>query len=138
MNRQQHTIKPTARFRRWTRKGYAMFSSLGRCVTIGQLRKNVTERALGKQSGNRYIAIQKKEFYLTGDVSEAYQTIVPADDMWITQVLLLLPQTKTQLAGSHAAESKGSVVYSLIINNEEVVPPRNGEEQPLPHLIYPI
>lgn len=41
----------TARFRQWTRKGYAAFSSLGLCVTIGQLRKNVTERALTKQNG---------------------------------------------------------------------------------------
>lgn len=114
-----------------------MFSSLGRCVTIGQLRKSVTERALGKQPGNPYIAIQEKEFYLTGNVSEAYQIIVSADDMWTTQVLLLLPQTKTQLAGSHAAESEGSAVYSFIIYNEEAAPPRNGEEQPLPHLISP-
>ncbi len=43
--------RKTARFRYWTRKGYAAFSSLGLCVTIGQLRKNVTERSLKKQNG---------------------------------------------------------------------------------------
>lgn len=42
-------LHPTARFRYWSRKGYAAFASLGRQVTIGCLRKNVTECALKKQ-----------------------------------------------------------------------------------------
>lgn len=36
-------------FRRWSRKSYAAFISLGRCVTIGHLRKNVVESSLLKQ-----------------------------------------------------------------------------------------
>lgn len=43
-------LRQITRFRHWTRKGYAAFASLGRCVTIGCLRKNVTERALAKQT----------------------------------------------------------------------------------------
>lgn len=36
-------------FRRWSRQSYAAFLSLGRCVTIGHLRKNVVESSLLKQ-----------------------------------------------------------------------------------------
>lgn len=39
------------RFRRWSRKRYAMFCSVGRQVTIGMLSKSVTEASLGKQRG---------------------------------------------------------------------------------------
>lgn len=50
MNRKQHIAPPcTIRFRRWSRKGYAAFASLGQCVTIGQVCKSITERALTKQ-----------------------------------------------------------------------------------------
>lgn len=37
------------RFRRWTRKGYAIFSSLGRSVTIGTLVREVADASLKKQ-----------------------------------------------------------------------------------------
>ena len=39
----------TIRFRRWSRKAYAAFASIGRCVTIGCLRKNVADSSLRKQ-----------------------------------------------------------------------------------------
>ena len=42
----QHIV---IRFRRWTRKGYAIFSSLGRCVTIGTLGREVADASLKKQ-----------------------------------------------------------------------------------------
>lgn len=50
MRQQQSSFKRLSRFRYWTRKGYAAFASIGVCVTIGCLKKNVTERALGKQN----------------------------------------------------------------------------------------
>ena len=37
------------RFRRWSRKAYASFASIGRCVTIGRLRKNIANSSLRKQ-----------------------------------------------------------------------------------------
>lgn len=37
------------RFRRWTRKGYAIFCSLGRSVTIGTLGREVADASLKKQ-----------------------------------------------------------------------------------------
>lgn len=42
-------IRHTIRFRRWSRKAYATFASIGRCVTIGFLRKNVADSSLNKQ-----------------------------------------------------------------------------------------
>lgn len=39
----------TIRFRRWSRKNYATFASIGRCVTIGCLRKDVADSSLAKQ-----------------------------------------------------------------------------------------
>ena len=41
--------RQTIRFRRWSRKSYAAFASIGRCVTIGCLRKNVADSSLRKQ-----------------------------------------------------------------------------------------
>ncbi len=36
------------RFRRWCRKGYAIFCSLGKTVAIGNLRKGIVEASLKK------------------------------------------------------------------------------------------
>lgn len=41
---------PAFRFRRWSRKTYAAFISVGRFFTIGCLNKSVIERALLKQA----------------------------------------------------------------------------------------
>jgi hypothetical protein len=51
-NQMKKVIKmpqPVICFRRWSRKRYAVFCSIGRCVSIRQLRKNVTEASLKKQ-----------------------------------------------------------------------------------------
>lgn len=47
----KHTTptRHTIRFRRWSRKAYAAFASIGRCVTIGALRKSVADSSLSKQ-----------------------------------------------------------------------------------------
>lgn len=42
--------KQIIRFRYWIRKAYAMFCSLGKCVTIGNLRKGIADISLGKQA----------------------------------------------------------------------------------------
>ena len=39
------------RFRRWCRKGYDIFCSLGKTVAIGNLRKGIVEASLKKQPG---------------------------------------------------------------------------------------
>ena len=43
------SVRYTIRFRRWSRKAYAAFASIGRCVTIGCLRKSVADSSLSKQ-----------------------------------------------------------------------------------------
>lgn len=55
MNRSRNTMRKrqlnrtTLRFRKWSRKAYAAFASLGRCVTIGCLPKSVADSSLSKQ-----------------------------------------------------------------------------------------
>lgn len=41
--------KQTIRFRKWSRKAYAMFASVGKCVTIGNVKKGIADASLGKQ-----------------------------------------------------------------------------------------
>ena len=48
--RKRRLYRTTIRFRKWSRKAYAAFASLGRCVTIGCLPKNVADCSLSKQS----------------------------------------------------------------------------------------
>ena len=48
MRKKQHATQ-SLRFRRWSRKAYATFISIGRCVSIGCLRKNVADSSLSKQ-----------------------------------------------------------------------------------------
>ena len=49
MKKERYISHSFIRFRQWSRKAYAIFATLGLCVTIGQLRKNITECALCKQ-----------------------------------------------------------------------------------------
>lgn len=47
--RKRQLNRTTLRFRKWSRKAYAAFASLGRCVTIGCLPKSVADSSLSKQ-----------------------------------------------------------------------------------------
>ena len=40
---------PSFRFRRWSRKAYAAFASIGRHVTIGCVHKDIADKSLAKQ-----------------------------------------------------------------------------------------
>lgn len=51
MNKKQ-VDRRTIRFRRWSRKAYAAFASIGKCVTIGCLRKSVADSSLSKQKNS--------------------------------------------------------------------------------------
>ena len=55
MNKLQRNKRAVIRFRRWSRKAYASFCSLGKCVTIGCLRKGIADASLEKQSGGSVI-----------------------------------------------------------------------------------
>lgn len=60
------TAQPVLRFRRWCRKGYAVFCSLGKCVTIGTLKKGIADRSLGKQAV-RTPGTSRMSLYLASD-----------------------------------------------------------------------
>lgn len=47
--RKRQLYRTTLRFRKWSRKAYAAFASLGRCVTIGCLPQSVADSSLSKQ-----------------------------------------------------------------------------------------
>lgn len=85
------------RFRRWTRKGYAIFSSLGRCVTIGTLGREVADASLKKQK----TAIPLNPIKTGGNVSyeEEMEDELP-DGVWIGPGLvgLHLPTDETYCA----------------------------------------
>lgn len=63
------THKITLRFRRWCRKGYAAFASLGRSVTIGCLQVDMCDKSMQKQT----------EICLPGDVCFSFSGIEEAD-----------------------------------------------------------
>lgn len=74
----------TLRFHQWSRKGYAVFSSLGRQVTIGKLHNNVTEQSLSKHKSvqniktNTHMTLETiKENVLAG------VDITPEQALWL-------------------------------------------------------
>ena len=57
MNKKPLQTNRTLRFCRWSRKKDAAFVSIGRCVTIGHLRKEVADMSLRKQGNYRQPAL---------------------------------------------------------------------------------
>lgn len=49
VNKQKRHTPSALRFRHWSRKKYAVFASIGRCVTIGCLNKQTADSSLRKQ-----------------------------------------------------------------------------------------
>ncbi|MGL4781658.1 MAG: hypothetical protein ACRCXN_12645 [Bacteroidales bacterium] len=49
MRSKKHILHSSIRFRRWTRKRYATFCSLGKVISIGHLRCGIAEQSLLKQ-----------------------------------------------------------------------------------------
>lgn len=73
------------RFRRWSRKNYAVFASLKFCVTIGCLANSITEKSLTKaknyltQSYSNSSTIDHKESdvsIVVENILEQYQEII--------------------------------------------------------------
>jgi len=106
-------------FRRWSRKGYAIFASLGQCVSVRQLTKSVTEASLKKQ--RTAFAITQwnhpEEYPISSDEEES--------TLWdsITQLLLTLlqPQTTTEECSNN---------YSIVNSDKK----KAGQ---IPPCIYP-
>jgi hypothetical protein len=62
------------RFRRWSRKAYAAFCSIGRCVSIGRLGKNVVEASLKKRNPSTAACLQKPAEATDMDTGEEAET----------------------------------------------------------------
>lgn len=89
----------TIRFRRWSRKAYAAFASIGRCVTIGCLRKNVVDCSLSKQkhagtSGYARCCVDDIRKNKKEDISRFRQSFHP-----IIQKKLMTPSVHTKKRG---------------------------------------
>lgn len=115
MKLQQAYFKQTNfRFRRWSRKGYAAFFSLGRTVTIGQLSSNVAERFQVKNGSNHSSVVSARLDASAEDKStELVRDESQAETMsWISLVLLLLFSVQTTKQTVAAASS--AYTYKLL------------------------
>lgn len=84
------TVKPILRFRRWSRKSYAMFLSMGKCVTIGYLKKSVIEASLNKQQApTSYTYIHQEDL----DISAEEESGSLSGVLQIPLFLAILPQS---------------------------------------------
>lgn len=127
-----HNTASSPRFRYWIRKGYAAFSSLGKCVTIGCLRKNVTEQALMKQPVLH--AIESEEIRTRGKTDDEIETD-PLMDLQLLPTLICPPQI-TKVCCSCAANSLEFATQLRIYNPlKRGNSPATGE---LPLFLYPI
>ena len=97
------------RFRCWSRKGYAMFASLGKCVTIGNLRKRVADVSLGKQV--QVCTLPSTSILFLEDDSEAKAA---DDDLNLYDFLL----HATAIQPQQMVEGVGVCLYSKYTNEK--------------------
>ena len=122
MKKERYISHSFIRFRQWSRKAYAIFATLGLCVTIGQLRKNVTECALCKQQTPHAEGI---------DPQRETEDSVPEED-WESTVLsptpllfLFIPFQSLKYSYSGAAQ-QAVATSVLYISYKEVASHPNG------------
>lgn len=90
--------KPLIRFRRWSQKKYAMFASIGKCVTIGNVTKGIADASLGKQ-GNCCASSSAAWSMLTESVKEVEEddTGPVPDALLLLLQMLLQPQKSVEV-----------------------------------------
>lgn len=84
-----YRIKQVTRFRRWCRKAYAMFCSLGKCVTIGNLKKGIADVSLEKLP-NVCVLFSVCKFAEEDDEDKANEELNPLENL--LQMFLVQPQ----------------------------------------------
>ncbi|WP_455639541.1 hypothetical protein [Parabacteroides sp.] len=110
----------TFRFKRWSRKGYAAFFSLGRAVTIGQLSSNVAERFQVKNGSNHSSVLVGEQGY----AEEEGKVSGLAEERSVTDTLpLILPEFLLLSLQAVKREVAASSAYTYIIY------PKSGEFQ---------
>ncbi|MDR2916238.1 MAG: hypothetical protein LBV74_15675 [Tannerella sp.] len=85
-------------FRRWSRKRYAAFCSIGRCVSIRKVNKSVIEASLMKQSPS--LAISLRKVTDTPDIQEKEEEPDLPPSLLLLLSMLIQPQTITKVCGS--------------------------------------
>ena len=83
--------KHTIRFRYWSRKKYAMFYSLGKYVTIGNLKKEIADVSLGKQA-NVCTAFSVCSSARKEDAGEEYEEGMAPVESMLQMFRIQLPQ----------------------------------------------
>lgn len=83
--------KHTIRFRYWNRKKYAIFYSLGKCVTIGNLKKEIADVSLGKQA-NVCTAFSVCSSARKENAGEEYEEGMPPVESMLQMLRIQLPQ----------------------------------------------
>lgn len=122
MKKERYISHSFIRFRQWSRKAYAIFATLGLCVTIGQLRKNVTECALCKQQAPHTEGIDPQHETEDSVPEEDWKTLALSPE----PLLLLLTQLQS-FKYSYAGAAQSTVVTSVsYITPKEVASHPNG------------
>ena len=93
----------TLRFRRWSHKAYAVFASMGRCVTIGQLAVHIADSSLQKQT-----SVQKPHYsHSTMTLSELKERVLTGGE--------ISPEEALWLAGSCPKEELYHAAHEITV-----------------------
>jgi len=74
------------RFRRWSRNGYAIFSSLGCCVTIGTLGRTIADASLKKQKAGVCVSLRNTDKNVFFD--DEPEDDLPSDVLFHPEILV--------------------------------------------------
>lgn len=96
MYKKEYQSQKSFRFRRWSRKSYSVFCSLGKCITIGKLHKEAIEASLKKKPGHHHIPLIAEQAVYGGEYPDADFRIPGTDALTAENMpemfLLSLPQ----------------------------------------------
>ncbi len=98
MRKRINTQPSVIHFRRWSRKRYAAFCSIGRCVSIRKVNKSVIEASLMKQRPS--LAISLRIVTDTPDIHEKEEEPDLPPSLLRLLNMLIQPQTTTEVCGS--------------------------------------
>ena len=107
MKKERYISHSFIRFRQWSRKAYAIFATLGLCVTIGQLRKNITECALCKHQTPHTTGLDPQRETEDSVPEEDWENLTLSPE----PLLLLLTQLQSSKY-SYAGAAQSTVVTS--------------------------
>lgn len=89
----KNKIHPSLRFKRWSRKSYAIFCSIGRHVTIGNLKNIIADTLLRKQRNIFSVFIDVNK---VGEQEVTPLSAIPPDDV-LQLELHLIPQLQNHI-----------------------------------------